>query len=129
MAKFFTSFLALLFTATLFAQSPVRFYEKGKVGYKTADGKVIVAAAYDAGGDFSEGFAIVLKNGKRGYINTTGELIIALQYDDAGQFKNGIARVMKDKLYGFINTKSSCRNSFFIPLCRRFFGWSCACNG
>ena len=57
------------------AQSPIRFYENAKVGYKDASGNVIVPAKYAAGSDFSEGYALVIEKNKRGYIDATGKAV------------------------------------------------------
>lgn len=55
--------LVLSLISALFAQAqlPERFYQNGKVGYKDATGKVIATAQFDAGSDFQDGFALVMK--------------------------------------------------------------------
>jgi hypothetical protein len=79
--------MLFFFTLCASAQSPVRFYQKAKAGYKDpSTGKVIVEPTYDAGSDFREGYAIVMMGRKRGYINEKGEVAIPLQFDDASQF-------------------------------------------
>ena len=69
---------ALLLSNVLFSQDLVRFYENGKVGYKTAGSAVIVAPIYDAGSDFFEGYALVLQQNKRGFIDETGKIFIPI---------------------------------------------------
>src|SRR6478672_3666488 len=99
--------LALILTFSIsFSQTPVRFYQHAKAGYKNpVTGVVIVEPKYDAGSDFREGFAIVMMGRKRGYINEKGEVAIPLQYDDASQFFGGLARVTMGGKNGYINYK------------------------
>ncbi len=102
-------FMCFIGSKSLLAQTnpPIRFYENGKVGYKSADGKTIVAPLYYAGSEFINGFAIVIKDNLRGYINEQGELKIPLMYRDANPFFNGFASVKFGNKYGFINTKGA----------------------
>ena len=84
----------------------IRFYQNAKVGYKDASGHVIVNPAYEAGSDFYNGYALVLKANKRGYINAKGEIAIDFIYDDASVFtSSGLARVSQNGKSGFINKK------------------------
>ena len=90
-------------TGTVLHAQLLRFQDNYKVGYKDASGKKIVAATYDAGSDFKEGFAVIMKGGKRGYINAKGEEVIAAQYDDASLFEGGLACVEQNGKWGYIN--------------------------
>jgi hypothetical protein len=97
----------LLFLMGICVQSNAQlssYQEQYKVGYRNADGRVIVPPVYDAGSDMSEGFAVVLRGPLRGYINNRGQETIACQYEDASPFVDGLACVKKDGKWGFINT-------------------------
>ena len=67
-------------------------------------GKVVIPAEYDNAGDFSEGFAWVVKNGKIGFIDNTGKVITSFQYDSTLGFHEGLAAVTKNGKVGFIDT-------------------------
>src|SRR5436190_14641945 len=105
MKKLILLIVALSFSATLYSQDLIRFYENSKVGYKDQNGTVIVPAKYEAGSEFFEGMALVLENRMRGFINNKGEVAIPFIYSDASVFKNGMARVAKGGKNGYINQK------------------------
>ncbi|MBN8703309.1 MAG: WG repeat-containing protein [Bacteroidetes bacterium] len=85
-------------------KTPIRFYKNAKVGYKDESGKVIVEPTYQAGSDFYNGYALVLKNNKRGFINNTSNVVIDFIYDDASVFTQlGFARVTQGGKSGYIN--------------------------
>jgi len=98
------------------AQSLVRFYQNAKVGYKDASGNVVVQPSYEAGSEFREGYAIVLKDRKRGFIDHNGLVAIPFVYDDASLFQNGKARVMQNGKYGWIDAQKQNRDSVSIRL-------------
>ena len=81
-----------------------RFYKDGKVGYRDIN-MILVAGYYDAGGEFSEGLALVIQGGKRGFINESGKEVIALNYADATSFHEGLAAVSNGKQYGYVNAE------------------------
>lgn len=91
---FFSAFILFSVESTV-AQTPQRFYDKSKCGYKL-NNQIIVPATYDAGSDFINGSAIVIKANKRGFINERGIVIISFDYEDAGPFMNGLAKVKKN---------------------------------
>ncbi len=101
------SILLICLSVSAFAQSPVRFYENAKAGYKDANGQVLVEAKYDAGSEFREGYAIVITGCMRGFIDEKGELAIPMQYDDASQFFDGMARVAVGVKNGYIESTLS----------------------
>ena len=76
-------FFLLLVIIQSNAQVLVRFYENGKAGYKDKIGNVVVPVTYDAGSEFSEGMALVLKHHLRGYIDNKGDEVIPFIYSDA----------------------------------------------
>ena len=98
--------LNLLMLADACGQHVSRFYQDGKVGYKDQEKNILVYPTYDAGSDFSDGMAMVVKNEKRGYINTVGQEVIPLIYDDATLFVNGVACVKYAGRYGYINKEA-----------------------
>ena len=73
-------------------------------GFIDWTGKVVIPAEYDNAGDFSEGFAWVVKNGKIGFIDNTGKVITSFQYDITLGFHEGLAAVTKNGKVGFIDT-------------------------
>ena len=73
-------------------------------GFIDWTGKVVIPAEYDNAGDFSEGFAWVVKNGKIGFIDNTGKVITSFQYDSTLGFHEGLAAVTKNGKVGFIDT-------------------------
>ena len=73
MKKILFSFALLFFITNVHSQNLIRFYQNAKVGYKDAQGNVIVQPNYYAGSEFKDGVALVLQNNKRGYINNKGE--------------------------------------------------------
>lgn len=85
----------------------VRYQEYYKVGYKSASGEVILPAAYDAGSEMSEGFAVVIRGALRGYINARGAEAIPCKYEDASLFVHGLACVQLNGKWGFINTSGA----------------------
>lgn len=88
-------------------ESLVKFTQNYKVGYKNIQGEVIVPNIYDAGSEFENGYAIVLRGPKRGYINRLGQETIIPKYQDASPFYFGLACVKKDGLYGYIDTNEN----------------------
>lgn len=84
-------------------QPPHRFYENAKCGYIAANEKLLLPPVYDAGSDFKNELAIVMKKNKRAFINEQGAFITEFDFDDAGLPNNGLCKVMKNGKYGFID--------------------------
>ena len=74
-----------------------------KYGYKTREGKQVVAPKYDLAYGFTEGLAAVRLNGKYGYINETGKEVVAPKYDFTWKFIGGFAAVKLAGKTGFID--------------------------
>ncbi len=75
-------------------------------GFIDSQGNMIIEAAYDDVGPFSEGLAAVNKNGKWGFIDQKGEMVIDPIYKSAWAFHEGFARVQPfDSLDQFIDRK------------------------
>lgn len=72
-----------------------------------SSGKVVIAPAFLAAGDFSEGMAEARVTGTYGYIDATGEFVIPPQFDFATPFSGGLAVVYKDGLPFYINKKGA----------------------
>ncbi len=87
------------------AQTLHRYYDKtGKCGYMDpVSRKTKIIPTFEAGSDFKDRLAIVVKNGLMGFINETGTEIIPCQYNEVSEFNYGLARVTKNKKSGFIN--------------------------
>ncbi len=79
------------------AQELTGFSEKGKWGFKDAQGAVVVKPVYDTVYSFSDGMARVRnKSGKKhvyGYVNAAGKEVIKPKYIAATDFEDGVAIV------------------------------------
>ena len=67
--------------------------EKGKYGYVSEDGTVIVKFKYDEATPFKDGLAKIGKDGKYSLINEAGEIITKQKYTYIGDFYNGVCPV------------------------------------
>lgn len=94
--------MLLISGTSLIAQSPLRFYQGGKVGYKIND-TTFIEPIYDVGSDYYEHYAVVSINGKYGFIDEHGKQLGFMEYEHAGVFSQGLAKVKKNGKYGFIN--------------------------
>lgn len=79
--------------------------ETGWWGYIDTEGNLLFEGDWDIAGDFTNGFARVLKDEKYGFINKKGEYLVEPIYDSAVDFSEGMAEVERDGKYGFINTQ------------------------
>lgn len=77
--------------------------QKGKHGFITRNGKVLVPAIYDDAGEFKEGAGILYKGGKAAFVNASGKRFTSFVYNNAGNFSEGLANVMKGKKWGYID--------------------------
>lgn len=91
----------------LTADSIVKFYRKGKWGYKDWKGNVLIQPQFDEAFAFSEGLACVEKDEKLGYIDMTGNIVIDYKYDCASSFRNGKAVVVVDEKCGYIDKEGN----------------------
>ncbi|MGD9563682.1 MAG: WG repeat-containing protein [Pyrinomonadaceae bacterium] len=105
-------FLLITGIAAAQAQNLRSFMDSsGKIGFKDANGKIVVPPKYDHVGPFSEGMARVntgfnlaaRQSGKFGFINALGKLVIPIKYESATHFKGGVARVKLDGRYFYID--------------------------
>jgi hypothetical protein len=88
-------------------ESPIRFYQNYKAGFKDKNGKIIVPALFESASEFKNGFAIVSVNNKKGFIDQNGKIVIEIQFDDVSLFENGLSAAKFNGKYGYINTKGS----------------------
>ncbi len=107
-AAVFTTMIRSLLLLTVISSGACaqisRFYEGGKVGYRAADGTVVVPPAYDAGSEIIGGYAIVVQGGLRGYLDASGRLAIPLRFTDVRAFHAGLAGAAAGGKYGLIDT-------------------------
>lgn len=82
-------------------ETPIRFEENKRYGYKRKDGKIICPPVLIAG-DFHEGLATISIEGQRGYINENLDVVIEPKYKYADDFSEGLALVY-DGDYSYIN--------------------------
>lgn len=84
-------------------------YLNGKRCLLDSTGKELTQCVYERIGfgtlDFSNGFAVVIRNGKYGFLSRTGVEIIKCKYECALNFSEGIAAVKENGKWGFINQK------------------------
>ncbi len=83
----------------------------GKRCLLNSTGKELTQCIYDRIGfgtlDFSDGFAVVIRNGKYGFLSRTGVEIITCKYECALNFSEGLAAVKENGKWGFINQKGT----------------------
>jgi len=92
----------LCIATTSISQTPERYYQDGKAGYKL-NNQILIEPIYDCGSDYYEGFALVCQNGKFGFLDEKGKQLGFMEFDHAGVFSQGLAKVKKNGKYGFIN--------------------------
>ena len=88
------------------ALSKTMFYpvqNDGKWGFKSQEGKYVIASTYDYVEPFSEGLAMVVKNDKVGFITKVGQVKVDFNFDDALPFSEGCAVVEVSEKFGMIN--------------------------
>ena len=79
--------------------------ETGWWGYIDTEGNLLFEGDWDIAGDFTNGFARVLKDEKYGFINKKGEYLVEPVYESLSNFSDGMAAFERDGKYGFINTE------------------------
>lgn len=86
--------------------APYQDSNTGLFGFIGTDGKIVISAAYEGVGYFSDGLAWARsKNGKIGFIDTSGEMVINPQFDLVMNFnpESGIARIKMNNDWGYVN--------------------------
>lgn len=78
----FFTLIFIMLCQQAFSQN-IPYCLKGKWGFATTDGKIIIPCVYEEVGFYSDdGLAKVKKAGKYGYINNKGAVVIPLEYDE-----------------------------------------------
>lgn len=68
--------------------------DKGKWGYVSPDGEILIEPKYEQAKSFHNGYAAVCKDGKWGYINQSQEEIVPCRFFDCGSvYSSGTAMV------------------------------------
>lgn len=67
--------------------------EKGRYGFMTEDGTVVIKYKYDEATPFKDGIAKIGKDGKYSLINEDSEIITKRKYTYIGEFYNGVCPV------------------------------------
>ena len=80
---------------------------KGKWGFVSKSGEVLIAPTYTALGDEFVGGFIITYNGSKGlgFVSQKGKEIVKSKYSSARDFHNGFAAVCLDGKWGFIDEK------------------------
>jgi hypothetical protein len=81
----------------------VVFLDKGRVGYCTPSGEVVIPPRFDAGERFQEGIAVVQAGGKHGYIDQFGEWLIPPRFEFAYGFWYGLGAAKQGGRYGLVD--------------------------
>ena len=83
-----------------FSENLARVELKGKVGFITLTGELLIPCLYNDAEDFSDGKANVKLHGKWGQINNKGEQIIPCLYDNISPFSDGfvLAKLRRNKI-------------------------------
>ncbi|PJZ67682.1 hypothetical protein CH371_06685 [Leptospira wolffii] len=88
------------------ASNGLRSFVKSELaGYLGSDWKEKILPTFEAGGFFSEGYAVVKKDGKYGIIDTKGKFIVPTEYEMIRDFSDGMAAFSTEGEFGFLNTK------------------------
>src|SRR5687768_1320986 len=66
---------------------------KGKFGFISTSGQVVIAPEFESVQEFSDGLCAVRLDGRYGFIDNKGEMVIPEQFDYATQFSEGLALV------------------------------------
>ncbi|MCS7078030.1 MAG: WG repeat-containing protein [Bacteroidia bacterium] len=110
----------VLCSLSIFAQQPKKFVANNKVGYKSADGRVIIPAMYDNGDEYIiSGYTRVLKNGKMGMIDSTNKIILPIEYDGVRLSCSNTVSVQKDGKWGVVELGT---NKVIIPFQYEYIG-------
>ena len=87
--------------------------ESGKMGFKAANGTIVIPARWDWVGDFHEGLAAVSdEKDQFGFIDISGNIVIPCIWDTCGYFSEGLAFVERDGKFGYVNRQGD----IVIPL-------------
>lgn len=76
---------------------------KGKWGFISSEGEIIIEPKYEFENNFSNELALVANEDYVGYVNKKGEQVIDFIYDDGGNFIQGVAHVIKGDSLALIN--------------------------
>jgi hypothetical protein len=90
-----------------------------KWGFKSSNGKVVIAPKYDFVFPMYDNRAAVRLNNKMGYINKYDSIVIPFIYEDAWPFSEGLARVSTNMKYGMIDILGNIR----IPIIYEWMGF------
>jgi len=75
-----------------------------KIGYKNAQGVVIIKPRFDEANDFEQGLATVCIGGRCGMIDSTGREVLPLKYRALAYFHDGLAGASLDgQKYGYVD--------------------------
>jgi hypothetical protein len=70
---------------------------KGKDGFMSQDGKVIIEPVFEKALPFSDGLAAVQQQGLWGFIDTSGRVVIEPQFISVSRFSDGLAAFQRTR--------------------------------
>lgn len=101
--------LSLVASVSLYAQDlKLSVTQKGKIGYKNANGEIVIKEKYDYGEPFApNGLAKVGKGDKYGLINKEGKLVLPIKYEEIDPYSDKHPmRIKSGKEWGLINSQT-----------------------
>lgn len=79
--------------------------KKGKIGFTTKDGEIVIPHKYSTADPFVNGVSKVSVNGMYGIIDEKGNEVLPLEYSSIGPFKYGVAEIVQKGKKGLINAE------------------------
>ena len=79
--------------------------KKGKIGFTTKDGEIVIPHKYSTADPFVNGVSKVSVNGMYGIIDEKGNEVLPLEYSSIGSFKYGVAEIVQKGRKGLINAE------------------------
>jgi len=128
MRTLLTSLLICVCNFFSFCQSIESFKDQttGFIGFKNANGAILIEAQFQKWNGISEGMLLVEKNNKWGYCDLKGNMVIPLKYSSLAFFNEGLAvAAINEGEYGYID-KTGKEVIPFKYSAARFFreGWA-----
>jgi hypothetical protein len=99
--------LVTVIPAFVYAETIMPIGFKGKWGFVSESGNIVVKPQYEETWELEDGLAIIKKSGKYGYVDKKGKVVLEPKYEDVFCFSEGLAGVVVNKKIGFIDKKGN----------------------